>query len=236
MNVTCQQCQHGNPDNANYCAACGSPVRNLPRRANCCRSRSSSGAFFLFLVLAGWLVIKGPPAFLVNWTKPLAKVNIGRIWDETTAKLFKSNETLQLTLQGDRATEVYTMLAPKDVRVIVGRNNDRSIFVKGTQSEVRALQNFAAMLNEGARAGADMNLVRNHGTTEAHRYARDQHGMQQMKYTMPKEKMGSLCQLLRKARIGNYVECNDDVLTVVARDDDHQVIERIVCILNGERF
>jgi hypothetical protein len=186
--------------------------------------------------MAGWLVFKGPPAFLVNWTKPLTNVDVRQIWEDTSTKIFKSNQTQHLALQGERAAEVYTMLAPDDIRVIVGRNKDKGIYVKGTSSEVQALQEFASMINEGSLAGADTSLVRNHSTTAAHRYARDQRGMQRMKYTMPKEKVGSLCHLLRKARIGNYVECDDNVLTVVALDDDQQVIERIVTILNGERF
>lgn len=199
----CEKCRHANTAIARYCARCGHPVRAPRRSGGACRPDRRA-----LILLIGAMVVAGALAY------------------KLTARSQSGHVTRRFDLPRDKAEALYRLLAPQDIRVIVGREK-RGAFVRGTPREVRAIERFVELMQRHAATGE---------------YDRERR-MARVRPTWTRRESYSLAR--DKARCLQRVLGFDDVpvlvwsegrnVEVLATERDQYTVRAVVEILRGRR-
>lgn len=214
MELNCQFCGHRNRAIARFCGACG---RSLDRERSQAERRGQSVLLLLFL-LGLWVFFSGPPKFLSKMLPSFVQVKqpivslFTDFWESPTEKRM-------LELKPHQANAVYNMLAPNDIRVVVGRNDD-GVYVEGTRAECETMLEFAESLNRKWDCPTSDRKV----------------NWREVRYHMPAKKSESLCHTLSLAGLQEFIECRDGEIVVRGGSREQETIRRISRILRGERF
>lgn len=195
----CVRCKRGNPPFARFCGSCGT---ELPVRAqrSCCGSGAGPviavGVFFALFALG----------ILPN---PRREYRNARV-----AAVDRVEHTFHIASAKARA--MFDLLAPDDVRVLVGRRDD-AVYVRGTSSDVRTVERFVDLL-----------------TRSASRQTAGRRDWFERKYELTKEKAKLLSSALAPSDVPVLVSlCEYDAVCVQASPHDHTTIANMVAILRG---
>ena len=130
-------------------------------------------------------------------------------------------------LSPSKTDSVYDLLAPKDIRVVVGRRQESGLVLTGTSDEIDALTAFAELL--GRHADVAPEIVKDH--------VGKLHGQWNTTrtYKMPKSKARALYRILAADDVPVLVSGGERHLTVKATAADQQTVSRVVRIMQGDR-
>lgn len=163
----------------------------------------------LLLAVAGCLA--GPLSLAAAQDGPAAPQMVRRSYDLPEAK----------------ASAFFELLAPSDVKVLVGRT-DKGVSIEGTTAEAKVLDGLTDLLTRFADrdvsdTGAFITELRPTWTTTA-------------TYELPEKKLGLLFDILAFDDVPVLVSRGDGKITVQASDADQKVVAGIARILSGERL
>lgn len=130
-------------------------------------------------------------------------------------------------LNPDKAKAVFDLLAPSDVKVLVGQR-DGGVYIKGTPREARVLDAFVKILTRHA----DRNV------TDVSAFIQEMRPTWNTRktYRLPPPKADALYEVLAFGDVPVLVSRADNGITVEATKDDQAVITNVVRIVNGERL
>jgi len=214
MNPRCPRCHQDNPDRARFCGACGLALPPPFRRH--AQHPRTGGLFILAAALGIWLLVAGPSHVIPK---------VANVWPRVFNKVFQRTSSRTIDLDEAKSRELYRLLAPQDVHVIVSFN-DGHVDVRGSAQEVDALVALSEMLSRPQHhaGGTNGSMVR---------AARDRIGRT---YHLPQEKTRLLSQLLRDADLSLDISDSGNVISIGACAEDHTVMDQVVKIVSGERL
>ena len=207
--ITCANCGQRNPTHALYCASCGLVLEAARRTASagCCKS----GAWTVLAGLAGLSIVSG--VFTVAVSRD------GR-FDSPRVRVVQHEFDLDPIL----ADAMFDLLAPSDIKVIVGRR-DGGVFVRGTQREVDILRRFVSMLTEAdGWEQPDAPVFSDQPTTSA---------SARFNVRLPRSKARALVRVLQLAESPVGVSGSGNDVTLHATGADGETIQGVVDILRG---
>jgi hypothetical protein len=219
MRTTCRVCQRSNPAHARFCGACGRPIAELPPEpARTGRFVALILGSLMVVLLGSWIVmgalhglILGIPALYGEWA-------IGDV---------ESPASVTLRLSDSKADALHELLAPRDVKVFVGRRGD-AVIVRGTPREVRTLSELGDLLNRFEAATPET------ARREISRI-REQ-ALERREFRLPQKTAETLHRLLGASDVPILIHRERTRVEIYAPADDMRVIESIVRILRGERL
>jgi hypothetical protein len=209
----CPDCRRRNPHNARFCATCGRRL-DYARCGPATKSGSGGAGLALGLVLIA-LFLGFRPLHLVSWGR--------RAVTRATAQPTVRRE---FNLPDDKADAFYRLIAPSDIKVIVGRR-EGGVFIKGTPSEAESMTRFAELLTrlegrDGNTVEHIINSLRSQPTeTET--------------YLLLRSKVNALINILKFKDVPVLVSGGGRKVRVIAAPNDQQTIREVVHILHGER-
>ncbi len=213
MFLECPNCRRRNPPNARFCATCGRRLE-YARCGPAARSGGGGAALALGLVLIA-LFFGFRPHHFVNWGRRAV----------TTAT---ASPTMRrdFNLSDHKADAFYHLIAPSDIKVIVGRRQG-GVFIKGTPREAETMTDFAELLTR---------LEGRDGHTVEHiiKSLRSQ-PTETETYSLPRSKVQALINILKFEDVPVLVSGGGRKVCVIATPHDQQTIREVAKILRGER-
>ena len=223
MSKTCSTCQRSYPAHARYCALCGRPL--VPSRPS---AGPSPAARNLGLVAAAVIAVvtalivfgstrRSPSPPREGWSRFTSWANN---WSVPTIKR-------HFDLPHSKTEELFDLLAPRDIKVVVGRRGDR-LSAEGTANELDALNAFAELLTRYDHIAE--REVRNHVALLRPQWT------DRRTYKLPKAKAQVLFKVLRADDVAVGVSYNGKRhVSVNAAPGDQKTVRRMVEILRGNR-
>ena len=215
MNIICPTCKRTNPPNARFCACCG---RALRRQGG---GRIAVGAFPALVVILGIVLWSGglrgcPGGGLVSKARDALR-------SRTSSHLVKRH----FHLSPAKADAMFKLLAPSDIKVIVGRHN-RGVNITGTPREAEILEEFVELLvrHEGSSKRELQQSIERLRSTWTKRQT----------YKLPRDKARSLFHVLAFDDVPVYVHGYPSRVIVDATERDQQTVAGVVEILHGHRL
>lgn len=211
MKITCTNCGHQNPAGALYCADCGLVLASAGRSApaQCC----NSGAWIALAAVAGLSIVSGLFTFGVG----------SRARFEKPANQLEDHD---FDLSPYLADAIYDLLAPSDIKVIVGRRNG-GVSVRGTPREIETLREFVAMLTHSDDTGRHFAHARTDPPMPSMRT--------QLDIRLPRSKAHALIRVLQGAESPLPFSGSGRTITIHAAAADLEIIDGVVDILQGRR-
>ena len=209
MTKACSHCRQINSAAANYCRNCGARfVRPKPCRTGC-GGRSAAGILLLVFVVFGFSRF------------PLERA-IRRILPASWSGADRGPQTQRFDLQAAQADAMYALLAPDDVRVVVGRVDHGRISVRGTAREIAVLGDFVSLMRRANRRPSERESPLNRPCTKA--------------YSLTKARASRLARILDLGPIPFDLTEGGRRLVVRAAPADQETIAQVVRIIEGERL
>ncbi len=205
---TCLTCGCRNRPEARFCAECGQSVISVPPTVPVPKKKPSSGGCCNLILLS----MAGAAAFI--WFGPVCRSNF-------TAR--RSTISLALDLPREKAEGLYDLLAPDDIRVLIGKHAD---FIEGTHAEVRALEQFVELLTR--RPGLSRREVRDFRAALQNEWPSET-------YKLRRSKAKALQKILGMDGILVAVERHGSRLVVWATPEDQAIISCVAEILRGKQ-
>jgi len=207
----CTNCRHVNAPHANYCGRCGQAFPQPGLAEPVARTTTHRGG-------AGWLLLL-VPLFII----------FGR-GDRRPActPYFRPGPAVQraYALAGEKADALFSLLAPRDVRVLVSRC-DGGIHVTGTAREIEILDHLAALLTRvqcSSRSCIERYLAEVRPSWTSTRM-----------YELSPHKASGLFRLLAFEDVPLGVSARKSKVRVDANTTDQETVQGLVNILNGKR-
>ena len=214
MSAICPTCQRHNPTHARFCACCG---RALRRRGG---GRAAWGAFPALVVVLGVALWAGG-----WWGGPGAWIGKAHeaLRSRTSPRLVKRH----VHLSREKADAMFNLLAPADVKVIVGRH-DHGVNITGTRREVAVLEDFVELVtrHEGAgehELGRSIERLRSTWT-------------KRQTYQLPRHQAQCLFRILAFDDVPVLVHGHSSSVVVDATTADQEILAGAVEILRGHRL
>ena len=209
MAMRCTVCSQRYPAHARYCALCGRPLVVLKASPE---TRNVALVLAVIIAAATTLAVFGA-----------AKISGARGWITTPATTVYRD----FNLSPDKADAMFRLLAPRDIKVIVGRY-DQGVNIQGTPREVAVLADFVELITRyrGQSAGE----VRSHIN-----YAK-RHGAKTRAYKVSKSKGRVLYEILAADDVPVLVSGSARKVRVEAMPHDHETLRQVVKILRGRRL
>ena len=117
---------------------------------------------------------------------------------------------------------MYALLAPDDVRVVVGRVDHGLIGVRGTEREIAVLGDLVSLMRRVDERGATIDPQSERSCTKA--------------YSLTLKRASRLRRVLELGHISCDVTKGGRRLVVEASKADQETVARVVRILEGERL
>jgi hypothetical protein len=127
----------------------------------------------------------------------------------------------------DKADAMYRLLAPRDIKVIVGRH-DQGVNIQGTPREIAALTDFVELITRYHGQSA--------GEVRAHINYAKRHGARTRTYKVPKSKGKVLYEILAADDVPVLVSGSARKIRVEATPHDQETLRQVVEILRGRRL
>lgn len=211
MSAACPVCGHHNPAHAHFCARCGRAL--IAGRVSAPTDELRN---FALLVAAIAVVV----SVVVAFRSTMGSSQYGR--DDSSLVFLRRD----YDLSPPKAEALHDLIAPKNIRVIVGRRTG-GVFVKGTLGEVEILDRFVDILTRldglsAAEEKARMKEYRRTWTTT---------GI----YKLPRRTGSALRRILAFDDVPVLVHGSTSKVRVDASPADQETIGDVVTILRGER-
>ncbi|MFQ5462971.1 MAG: zinc ribbon domain-containing protein [Phycisphaerae bacterium] len=210
----CPQCRQDNPPGSRFCGACGLALPVDARRRTFHQNRG--GLFIAAVIIVVWLVAAGPSHVIPK---------VVNIWPRVLQKVFHGSSSRSIDLDEAKSRELYRLLAPQDIHMIVSLNSGH-LSVSGTEQEVDALVGLAEMLARTRHRGGGLS-----GSVPPAPQKRTRRT-----YHLPRERAQLLRELLRDADLPLDLCGPGDAFSIGASEKDHAILDQVVAILNGERL
>lgn len=204
--MRCAACQHENPINAAFCAACGVELRAPAQKG--CATGCPSGRVLAIAGFLGFAALLGMTLFRAGGPS-------------------RVRATATFELPPAKAAALYDMLSPNDVRVTVNREG-RRVTVKGSDREITAIQQLVTLVTcfdhlSDTDAHHAVDQARSHWQDTAN-------------YDLPRTQREALLRLLSFDNVPVLVKRDGQQVMVQATRRDRRVIDSVVAILRGERL
>ena len=209
MAMQCTVCKRRYPAHALYCALCGQPL---------VAARTSPEARNVALTFA--VLIAGGTALAVFGAAKMFRL---RDVDATPVVTVQRN----FDLCCHKADAVHALLAPRDIRVIVGKR-DGGIRIEGTPREIEVLADFMDLLTRYEGHSAEQ--------VRAEIIRARKHGAFTQKYKLPKSKGKVLYRILAGDDVPVLVSGSTRQVRVEATPRDQETLRLVVEILRGRRL
>ncbi len=209
MSKPCSNCRQINPASAIYCGNCGALfAQPIPRRT-CCSGWSVAPIVLLLVVVFG--LSRFPLKRTIRRVLPAS-------WSEREQEL----PTRRFELPVAEADAMYALLAPDDVRVVVGRVDHGLIGVRGTEREIEVLGDLVSLMRRVDERGGTIHPQFERSCTKA--------------YSLTLKRASRLGRVLELGHISFDVTKGGRRLVVEASKADQETVARVVRILEGERL
>ncbi len=215
MNVICPTCKRTNPHHARFCACCG---RAVVRPGGGKTIRGIVPVLLVLVCVVFWSGgLRGCPSDVVAKARNAVRKH------RSSSRLVQQH----FHLSPAKADALFKLIAPGDIRVIVGRR-DHGVTLKGTSRELEVLQDFVELLTrhddaEGADLDRAMQRVRNTWTKRE-------------TYKLPEDKAGTLFRILAFDDVPVLVHGKSSRVIVDATAQDHETLADVVKVLRGKRL
>lgn len=219
MHRTCRVCQRTNPAHARFCGACGRPVVEPSPPGD------RTGRF-LALFLGSVVVVLIGSWFAMGALHRLI-AGVPALYGEWSAGDMESSSSAALHLSEVKADALHELLAPRDVKVLVGRRGN-GVVVKGTPGEIRTLSELGDLLNRLDSATPDA------ARREISRMR--EKALERREFLLPQKTAETLHRLLGAPDVPILIHRERTRVEVYAPADDMRVIESTIRILRGERL
>ena len=130
-------------------------------------------------------------------------------------------------LCSDKADAMFRLLAPRDIKVIVGRRHE-GVNIRGTPREIAVLADFVELITRYGGQSA--------GEVRAHINYAKHHGAKTRTYKVSKSKGRVLYEILAAADVPVLVSGSARKVRVEALPHDHETLRQVVEILRGRRL
>lgn len=226
MQQVCPNCAQENPEPANFCAACGQelgrsasgPIAEFVSGSN--RRSRGGGGFIVVLLL---LVVGVAAAYSV----PTVRRSVRNVWTRCVSSNCLPEIKTIIKLPPEKAEAMFSLLAPADIAVKVGRRRD-GVLVIGTETEVMALKRFGQILTRyhGLGRGKMEACMRRDGLCRE----------PTERFDLPKDKRSALFHILAYDDVPILVAGGRGEIHITATDEDARVVHNVVEILRGRRL
>ena len=223
MGKTCSTCQRSYPAHARFCALCGRPLVSPRPSAGPSPTKRNLGVLAAAVVaVVTALIVFGsarnsPSPPREGWSRFTSWADS---WSVPTIKR-------HFDLPHNKTEELFELLAPRDIKVVVGRRDD-GLSAEGTVNELDALNSFAELLTRYDHIAE--RKVRNHVALLRPQWT------DHRTYKLPKAKARVLFKVLRADDVAVGVSYNGKRhVRVNAAPADQKTVRRMVEILRGNR-